>query len=340
MDSQVDVTLVKGGAPAATLTLDRASAHPDITDVSVDTLERWLEDVWAAAKDAWGLDWKKALADVEKLYSDVSGGSNYARAVSANLLLWQGGMVGGDGRPLADERPDKVDLAYHAWSDDDLKQGAFCRVDPSAGSVADTAQSGTHDFRQTIHVPLTGPMIDSFVLSAAACDSGAVFDVSIATALTLSVAPGTGQSARSGYLTQSNFGRAGNFELVTPAAGGGIAHYWRDNDVSPNVWKGPVVFAQELGVVDAVSLIQSGFSGRAAAGKPPIGNLELVARAGSRLVAYFRDDDNPAWQAVGPIAGDGSTSAAAIEAAAKAGLDARRPRAEMSWTPSEGWATG
>ena len=47
---------------------------------------------------------------------------------------------------------------------------------------------------------------------------------------------------------------------------------------------------QSFGVVDAVSVIQSGFSAQAAASQPPIGNLELIARAGSRLAAYWRDD--------------------------------------------------
>src|SRR5438270_766100 len=31
-------------------------------------------------------------------------------------------------------------------------------------------------------------------------------------------------------LIQSRYGERGNFELVTPAKDGGLAHYWRDND--------------------------------------------------------------------------------------------------------------
>ena len=86
-------------------------------------------------------------------------------------------------------------------------------------------------------------------------------------------------------LIQSRFGGRGNFELVAPLTGGGIAHYWRDNDAPGYPWHGPSVFAQELGRVDAVALVQSNFDQI----DSHTGNLELVARSGHQLVAYWRD---------------------------------------------------
>jgi hypothetical protein len=88
----------------------------------------------------------------------------------------------------------------------------------------------------------------------------------------------------------------GNFELVMPLAAGGLAHYSRDNDVPGLPWRGPTLFAQGVGQVDAVSLIQSNFS---AAGSGS-GNLELVARVGDRLAFFWRDDLPPfPWH--GPV---------------------------------------
>ncbi len=65
----------------------------------------------------------------------------------------------------------------------------------------------------------------------------------------------------------------GNFELVTPLASGGMAHYYRDSS-----WHKTVVFGAGA-QVDAVSLIQSSYGG----------NLEIVARIGSQLAHFYRD---------------------------------------------------
>ncbi|MCM0592096.1 MAG: hypothetical protein HEQ35_24570 [Gloeotrichia echinulata IR180] len=82
-------------------------------------------------------------------------------------------------------------------------------------------------------------------------------------------------------LIQSSFGNQGNFELVVPANNGGLAFYWRDNDDENLPWNGPIFFAQELGQVDAVTMIQSNFG--------HVGNLELVARIGNQLAFFWRD---------------------------------------------------
>jgi hypothetical protein len=92
-------------------------------------------------------------------------------------------------------------------------------------------------------------------------------------------------------LIQSRFGRQGNFELVVPAAGGGLAHLWRNNDDPAMPWNGPYLFGQNLGHVDGVTLIQSNY------GSP--GNLELIVNAGGRLQFFWRDS-GPAFTWNGP----------------------------------------
>jgi hypothetical protein len=92
-------------------------------------------------------------------------------------------------------------------------------------------------------------------------------------------------------LIQSRFGHAGNFELVVPLPGSGLAHYWRNNDAPGRPWIGPTVFATADGHIDAVALVQSNFGSR--------GNLEVVARLGGELVHYWRDS-GPAFTWHGP----------------------------------------
>jgi hypothetical protein len=73
----------------------------------------------------------------------------------------------------------------------------------------------------------------------------------------------------------------GNFELVVPLASGGLAAYFRENNVPGLPWETSAIFGQSVGRVDAVSMIQSNF------GDP--GDLEVVARVGDTLQFFFRD---------------------------------------------------
>ncbi len=84
-------------------------------------------------------------------------------------------------------------------------------------------------------------------------------------------------------LIQGQFGVRGNFELVTPLAGGGLQHFWRNNDDAANdyPWAATPPFAQKLGEIDDVSLIQSNFL------EYP-GNLALIARVGGEVFYYER----------------------------------------------------
>lgn len=83
-------------------------------------------------------------------------------------------------------------------------------------------------------------------------------------------------------LIQGRFGTVGNFELVVPAAAGGLVSYTRNNDAPNLPWSGPTFFGQSLGIVGSASLIESNF------GNPP-GNLEVVSQAGGSLYSFYRD---------------------------------------------------
>jgi hypothetical protein len=93
----------------------------------------------------------------------------------------------------------------------------------------------------------------------------------------------------------------GNFELIVPLVTGGLAHYSRDNSAQGFPWHGPAVFGQNAGRVDAVTLIESNF------GSPR--NLEVVARAGDKLIFFWHDSGDAVWNGPADLVADGATVA-------------------------------
>jgi hypothetical protein len=98
-------------------------------------------------------------------------------------------------------------------------------------------------------------------------------------------------------LIQSRFGIQGNFELVVNNAGGGLVHFWRNNDDPTFPWSGPTPFGMPL-TFGVPSLIQSNF------GSP--GNLEVVAgtfdpASGADQLAHLWRDSGPAFTWSGPF---------------------------------------
>ena len=86
-------------------------------------------------------------------------------------------------------------------------------------------------------------------------------------------------------LIQSTFGgKKGNFELVVPAASGGLYHFSRDNNdgTKSSLWSTAVGFGQSAGVFTGVSLIQSNFGD---------GNLKVVAEKDGLLFQFVRVGD-------------------------------------------------
>lgn len=88
--------------------------------------------------------------------------------------------------------------------------------------------------------------------------------------------PITKEAIGPGCIIQSNFGAAGNFEVVVPEKDG-LVHYWHNNDDMSDPWSQPIMIAP--GVTGAASMVQN--SGN--------GNLEVVALHGHELCHYWRD---------------------------------------------------
>ncbi|ONH62286.1 hypothetical protein CcI49_02580 [Frankia sp. CcI49] len=86
-------------------------------------------------------------------------------------------------------------------------------------------------------------------------------------------------------LIQSLYPGARNFEVVVPAAGTGLIHFFRDNNRATPAWSGPRPFGASLGHVDSVALIQSNYSG----------NLEVLARVANRLYLLTRSGADAVW---------------------------------------------
>jgi hypothetical protein len=91
-------------------------------------------------------------------------------------------------------------------------------------------------------------------------------------------------------LIQSDYFTKGNFEVVVPYPGGGIAHYWRNNDKPGYPWTRQAVFGAAEGEVAAVSMIQSNFTR----------NFEVVARIGDRLAYFTRTNGGGPQNWIGP----------------------------------------
>lgn len=103
-----------------------------------------------------------------------------------------------------------------------------------------------------------------------------------------------------GALIQSNFGDAGNFEVVVPLRNGELWHFWHDNDDIASPWRRADLIA--TGADGGCSLIQSSFG--------DTGNFEVVVPIvnGNRydLWHFWRDNDDLAspWRRGGLVAAD------------------------------------
>jgi len=98
---------------------------------------------------------------------------------------------------------------------------------------------------------------------------------------------------RPGFI-QGPFGSRGNFEVVVAWPDGGLAHYWRDNNIPGQAWSASIQFGERV-PYDAVSLFHSSY-----------GNLEVAAQRANYIDFYFRDPPpsfhwHGPYQTVGPI---------------------------------------
>jgi hypothetical protein len=80
-------------------------------------------------------------------------------------------------------------------------------------------------------------------------------------------------------------GTLGDFELVVPRVGGGLAHYTRNNDAPGLLWSGPRVFGEDGGLFEAAALVEGPRS--------PLDysevDLEVIARKDEYPVSFTFD---------------------------------------------------
>jgi hypothetical protein len=94
-----------------------------------------------------------------------------------------------------------------------------------------------------------------------------------------------GQAVGPPAFIQSRFGRAGNFEVIVPRPGGGLSHFWRDNDAG-GVWHQAVNQPADDGAWLGVGLIHSNF-----------GNLEIAGVKEGSLHFLWQNGQGGAWSA-------------------------------------------
>jgi len=107
-------------------------------------------------------------------------------------------------------------------------------------------------------------------------------------------------------LLQGRAGARGNFELLAPLSAAGVGHWYREDDDPAMPWRGPHIFATDLGRCDAAALLQAEASATAPA------RLEAVVLAGDRAAHLARPGDTWARRATFSIAPRPGAAAVAV----------------------------
>ena len=110
-------------------------------------------------------------------------------------------------------------------------------------------------------------------------------------------------SPSGGFFIQSRAGEAGNFEVVIPWPDGGLAHFWRENDVPSAPWHGPAIFSS--GQYVGASVADSDF---AAFQSSSIKNLEVIAvTEGGQVEHWWRENGGAfIWHKAATLFEDGT----------------------------------
>jgi hypothetical protein len=99
-----------------------------------------------------------------------------------------------------------------------------------------------------------------------------------------------GSTPQGGFFLQSMAGKEGDFEVIVPWEGGGLAHYRRLNDVRDLPWVGPVIFGQETYV--GACLLQTDW--QSSEGRQF--NFEAQAVTEHGVLHEFSRDNGPAFR--------------------------------------------
>jgi hypothetical protein len=282
MKYKIGAVFFRNGAPVGGETVvNSVSLGPDITDLPPEKIVPYVSDLVPIGPLIYGPTWGNVVTGVVNLFKDAlkNGPPPPPGTTSNRLILLEPGFFFAGG-PAVDE----ARLTFQAWSTDPLI-ASFGRVDPF-GRIVDLGErrydlGGIHFYEHSFSIPLKGTPPGLFFFSLATGDSAS---------------PGIISSRHSSFLIQSTFGKRGNFEVVVPRPGGGLSHFWRDNDDPSLKWHRGEDFATNGGQVNAVSLIQSNF------GSPGRGELDLVVLESGCLFSFSRGDQpGDRWQGPVPV---------------------------------------
>jgi hypothetical protein len=163
--------------------------------------------------------------------------------------------------------------AFHWWRDNDDAALPWHGPSTAFGSAGDIGATSLiqSNFGAAGNLEVVATQSDQLVHSWR--DDGGTWLWKTPTPLAATVAP-----QASPAFVQGGIGTKGNFEVVAALAGGGMGHWWRDNDDPNLAWHGPSALfgGGQIGAVALVHGLQSG-------------NLELIARAGDQLQHWWRD---------------------------------------------------
>ena len=132
-----------------------------------------------------------------------------------------------------------------------------------------------------------------------------------------------------GFLIQSRAGESGNYEVVIPWPGGGLAHFARDNDADGFPWHGPTLFGS--GEYTGATVIESDFREFR---DNRLGNLEVAATRTDGVVDGYWRENGGAFLWKGPFTLPFGSPKAANPAMAYSGAWQVDPPFEVRHGPS------
>lgn len=170
---------------------------------------------------------------------------------------------------------DKPDITDHRWSPPTI-----------FGATASSPIVGLSLLTTTVHSPGSLKLLANTngKLSLLSRDTNGVWSNPFA------VLPNKAVTGVPAFIQNSDAG-TGNFDLVAPAASGGLFQSYLAYGDTARTWYPPISFGSSLGSVTAVGLVQGPFRDS----QTKQGYLEVVAIANGKLHYVYRDDTSFSW---------------------------------------------
>jgi hypothetical protein len=189
MRSHVEISFYRQGAPIGrSQVVNQVNEHPDIIDFfSWDDLVSAIKAAiryFVGDRDGAESDAKK---EAEDLLKRLLSGNDHNVFRNSEISFRQGGAVQG-----IDQVVDEVRLWFRAWSEDDLKQTSFGKVDDPSGQIRDLGeryfeQGDDKRYEHGFSLPLRTLPVGKYVFTFASRDEGWHYDVGVVSTLPVTV---------------------------------------------------------------------------------------------------------------------------------------------------------